>query len=575
MGSRRGRHAALVAAVGATLALSCASGPPPGFSGGDTWVIPLIGTLEDGPLLVPALVNDKGPFVFAIDPDAHVSIIDEDVLAATKAITGEGPRLLDESDTQRNKFYAEILSWQLGSLTVQGPKPAQIVGKGTFDIDGRRVHGVIGRDIIADSLVFGFNRDAGVVVLATQKGFKPLADSITFEYSKLLSSVPNIDTLPLPRRLVKATIGGQSYPLHVDFGAVTSQLRPRAWDRAKLVKADVDIALVDEVGILRRAKQSGRAESVTVGGATSKDITFVPYVDRRWPDQDIEGTLGLGFFEPYNVFVNWDNDTVYLRPRDPSALSNVAGRLGRWQSKSLMGCANVGCVKVNAIDPLAGKPPEEMPAKHPGLVTSIVREPSMKQADLEVLIAVTPPEGKPPLKWLVANLPAGTDRAMTHLSAEYIGATFTVLDASPFPRTCPSQGACVDSLLPPLEFTPSSGLDSYQTVSHHLVKLKTGGLSIAPDEGDKADLVGAGRDPNLGTPVIGGSLTSVMKVCAKADGTVDRVTVLKSSGLASYDEKIQRTIREEWTYEPYVFGGKPVAFCTSVTVVYNYSGRGR
>ena len=33
---------------------------------------------------------------------------------------------------------------------------------GTFDREGRRIHGVIGRDIIADSLVFGFDRDQGV-----------------------------------------------------------------------------------------------------------------------------------------------------------------------------------------------------------------------------------------------------------------------------------------------------------------------------------------------------------------------------------------------------------------------------
>ncbi len=454
MGSRRGRYAALVAALGATLALSCASGPPPGFSGGNTWVIPLIGPLEDGPLLVPALVNEKGPFVFAIDPDAHVSIIDEDVLAATKAISGEGPRLLDESDTERNKFYAEIISWQLGSLTVQGPKPAQIAGKGTFDVEGRRVHGVIGRDIIADSLVFSFNRDLGVAVLSTQKAFKTPADAISIKYSKLQSRVPNIDTLPLPRRLVKASIGGEAYPVHVDFGATTSQLRPRAWDRAKLVKADADIGLVDEVGFLRRAKQIGHAKTVTVGAATSKDVTFVPYVDSRWPDQDIEGALGLGFFAPFNVTVNWDDDAIYLSPRDPSALSNVVGRLGRWQSKSLASCTNVGCVKVSAIDPLAGKPPEEMPAKHPGLVTSIVREPSVKQMDLEVLIAVTPAEGKPPLKWLVVNMPAGMERAMTHLSADYIGATFTVLDASPFPRPCPAAGACIDMMTPSQDFVP-------------------------------------------------------------------------------------------------------------------------
>lgn len=49
---------------------------------------------------------------------------------------------------------------QLGTLTVKGPKPAQIVGAGAFDAGGRRIHGVLGRDVIADSLVFSFERDA-------------------------------------------------------------------------------------------------------------------------------------------------------------------------------------------------------------------------------------------------------------------------------------------------------------------------------------------------------------------------------------------------------------------------------
>jgi hypothetical protein len=405
-------------------------------------------------LLVPALVNDKGPFVFVIDPDAHVSIIDEEVLAAAKPATGEGPRMLDENDTEQNRFYAEILSWKIGSLTVQGPKPAQIVGKGTYDIDGRRVHGVIGHDIIADSLVFGFYRDSGIVVLQTQKEFKVTANATPIKFSKLQSRIPNAETLPLPRKLIKATIGGQAYPVHVDFGVQPSQLRSRAWSRAKLVGSPIELGMPDEAGMVRKIKETARAEMVSVAGVAAKDVVFVPYADKRWPDQDIEGTLGLGFFKPFNVVANWDTETIYVTPRDPAALLNVTARVGRWQSKTLTSCANVGCAKVSAIDPLAGKPPEQMPAKHPGLVTSIVRDAPAKQLNLEVLIAVTPPQGKPPLKWLVANLPAGTDRAMTHLSADYIGATFTVIDASPFPRSCPADGACVDMLTPPYELTP-------------------------------------------------------------------------------------------------------------------------
>ena len=409
--------------------------------------MPLIGPLEDGLLLVPALVNDQGPFVFAIDPDAHVSIIDEDVLAATHAHTGEGPRLLDESDTERIRFFAEILSWQLGTLTVKGPRPAQVVGKGTFDVDGRRIHGVIGRDIIADTLVFSFDRDAGVITFQTASSFKPPAGAHSIAYSKLLSRIPNVETLPLPRRLATATIGAAKVAMHLDLGAKTSQLRYRSWQKAQLAESDARVALSDEAGMVHTVKRRGVARAVTVGDVTTRGVVFVPYVDRRWPDQDVEGTLGLDFFRPYAVTANWDDDTFYVAPR--TGLQNVTARIGRWQSKTLTSCASVGCAKISLIDPLAGQPPETMPAKHPGVVVSIVREPSAKQLDLELLVAVTPAAGKESLDWLVANLPAGTDRAMMHLPAEYVGATLTVVDASPFPRPCPGGGACVDRFTAP------------------------------------------------------------------------------------------------------------------------------
>src|SRR5689334_331044 len=123
-------------ALGLAVFSGCTVGAPPGFpSSGDRWTVPLVGPLEDGLLLVPALVNGKGPYVFAIDPDAHVSIVDQEVVKETGARTGEGPHLLDETDTQQPRFFAEILRWDLGSLTVQGPKSAQIVPPHTFDAD--------------------------------------------------------------------------------------------------------------------------------------------------------------------------------------------------------------------------------------------------------------------------------------------------------------------------------------------------------------------------------------------------------------------------------------------------------
>jgi hypothetical protein len=426
------RFAVILAVLG-----GCTVGAPPGFSAGDSWTVPLIGPLEDGLLLVPALVNGKGPYVFLIDPDAPVSVVDQDVVTETGAHTGEGPHLLDESDTQQARYYAEILKWQLGSLTVEGPKPAQIVGAGAFDAGGRRIHGVIGRDIIADTVVFKFDRDAGLVTQTTLKTAKPAGTPVT--YSLLRSRITNADVVPLSRKLVKADINGAPFTLHVDFGASASQLRARSWAKAKLVPQEGSLFLVDEVGMPREVKQESFADSVTLGGMTANHVGFVPYDDKRWPDQDLEGTLGLSFFTPFTVSANWDSKTLYLQPR---AQVDVKTRISRWQSKTLSGCENLGCVKGSVIDPLANQPPETRPEKHPGVVVSFVRDATAAQLDVEAIIEIKSTAGA--TKWLLVNLPYGADRAMTHLPADYIGATMTVVDASPFPRQCPAQGGCVD-----------------------------------------------------------------------------------------------------------------------------------
>ena len=95
------------AVLGAALA-ACTVGAPPGFSSGDSWAFPLVGPLEDGVLLVPVTVNGKGPFLFLIDPDAPASSIDEGLAGSLDLYGGAGPRLTDESDTERPTKVAEV-----------------------------------------------------------------------------------------------------------------------------------------------------------------------------------------------------------------------------------------------------------------------------------------------------------------------------------------------------------------------------------------------------------------------------------------------------------------------------------
>jgi hypothetical protein len=349
-----------------------------------------------------------------IDPDANVSAVDEDVVRDAGLRTGESGHVLDETDTEHPAFYAEVLQWQLGSLTVN-KKPAFVAKAHSYDREGRRIHGVIGRDIIADSLVFQFDRDQGLVTLSTTKAFTPPPGATPLKYETLYSKIENVDVVPTPRRLVTAAIDGKHTTMHVALGEVASTLRPRSLGDA--TKATVQL-----------------------GPITAQAATFTGYRDRRWDEQFLEGDLGLSVFAHYNVAANWDAETFYVWPRTEQPL---ATRIGRWQSKTLASCEHPGCATVTLIDPMAGK---ELTGPHPGAVVSVARDASASQLPLEVVIAAS---GKPGLSWLVASLPPGADRAMTHVPADYLGATLTIVDASPFPRACPAEGGCIDKLAAP------------------------------------------------------------------------------------------------------------------------------
>lgn len=431
--------------LAACLLAACTSGPPPGFAGGagDRWAFPLVGALESDLLITPVTIDGRGPYLFGIDPDANVSLIDEQVVKELRLQTRKGPHRLDETDTQQPRFYAEVFALEIGSLIIER-RDAMIVKANTLDANGRHLHGILGKDVLADSLVFGFDRDQGLAYLTAVKAFKPPADAFAITYEMLPSRVPNAQVLPTPRRLVRAMIGGEPFKLHLDLGAAASQLRETAWERAKLVPQTVQTAVIDEVGIPRRVTKAGVSGPVTVGAATAgsasaETLAFLPYADQRWNDHEIDGTLGLDFFRPYNVWLDWDAKTYHLAPRKPIA---AAVRIRRWEVGALDRCKSTGCVTVRLVDPVAGKPVD--PGKpHPGLVLSVTREEVAGGMPLEVVLEA---KDRPELPRLVINLGANADRVMQHLKSEWVGATLTVVDASPFPRQCPADGGCVDLL---------------------------------------------------------------------------------------------------------------------------------
>jgi len=408
----------------------CSIGAPPGFSEGSAWTFPLVDPLADGRLVTPVMIDGKGPFLFAIDLNTRVTIVDSEVfhqLGITPA--PQQSRLVDQLDHSHATWAMTLPNLRIGDLTISLVN-ALTWNNHLFDADGRRIYGVFGRDVIADSLVFGVDRDRGVAWLKTQQAFTAPTDARVLEYHKGAMQIGfgrHPASVEVVNELVSTKIDAKSYQLAFDFGRVDSELRPNHWAEASLVPAAKHGVVIDELGSARETDHVGIARHVEIQGVERDQLGFVTYEDRRGLDDgELEGTLGLSFFEPFAFIADWDHEKIYLKPRVDSAEAKQI-RMSRWGA--LLPCGSTGCAAVQVSGDTAPQ-------------LQVTRDPSAGQAPLELVVAATAANGDK-LPTLTISLPAGVGDLATPLDARYAGAKLDVIDASPFPRACDSPEHCV------------------------------------------------------------------------------------------------------------------------------------
>lgn len=570
-------------------ALGCTVGSPHGFSSGDHWTFPLVGPLEDGLLVTPVSVRGHGPYLFAIDPDANVTAIDKQVTDEAQLRTAQGPHRIDETDTGQIRFYVELLDLKVGNLTIDR-RDVMLFPSGFYDTEGRHLNGILGRDALADSLVFGFDRDQGIATLSTVKAFTPPPDAVAVKYeavsadgtliagaappSTLIArgtvgapvletpgnnvpsrlgeqtsdSSPLADVVPVPRRIAAAQIGATKLAMHLDLGAAVSQLREARWKTAGLEPIGVKLRLVDEAASARTVTSAAVASDVALGAAKGSQVIFVPYVEKRFVPEGLDGALGLDFFRPYAVYADWDSSTYYLKPRGDAA-ATLAARIGRWGT-AVPACPHPGCVTAQ-LAAIAG-----------GTELTVVRDEAAANHGFEVYLGITLATGKSAAP-LVVELPAGTDHITGKVPAELAGATIAVLDVSPFTRPCAGDGGCVFSLGAQTSDAAQAGAPASpgppppKTVLLDKLHRLTGEPSILP--GEDAQKAAGGKPMAV----------AIVRVCLTAEGKVDSAKVVKSSGVPAYDEQLQRTIQDTWTFEPVEpsggHDGKPIQVCANAT----------
>jgi hypothetical protein len=417
------------------LVAGCARGAPPGFSKGTTWTFPLVDPLANGKLVTPVYLDGRGPYLMALDPDAPVSMVDREALPPAFAYRYRS-RVIDEHDTSHPLADADVRDLRIGDLTIS-LRDVGVSLDHTFDAEGRRIYGIIGRDVIADSLVFGFDRERGIAWLQTQEAFQPAAGATVLAYHK---GTPYTSGAVV-RRLVTARVDGVPYELHLDLGETPNQLRQQHWSEAGLAPTYVEATLIDEVGTHRDIRAGAVAASVVAGGITASRQTFVPYDDRRWAYGQLEGTLGLDFFAGHAVAADWHHERYYLTPRVPNATTE-AMRLGRWGA-ALPACAAAGCVTIEVAHPVERSPTElgivpDHAAPADRALLNVRRDPAARGVALEVEVRTV--EGFPPF---YVHLPANVDSVTAYLEPRYAAASFVVTDVSPFPRACTGGNDCI------------------------------------------------------------------------------------------------------------------------------------
>jgi serine/threonine protein kinase len=207
--------------------------------------------------------------------------------------------------------------------------------------------------------------------------------------------------------------------------------------------------------------------------------------------------------------------------------------------------------------PVAEPPPDAAPARTPEVspprrtTPSKSSEPSPKRSSPTKVSETGPTPSKAELPAPPPAAPTPTPPPAAPVPAPTPAPIATLMPAPaapPAPAPVPTP--------PPAAAAPLATQNVAPTV---LDANRIGGdKEISPDDATKTEISRAGVE----------SINGSFKLCVAPDGTINTVSLLKSTGFVAYDTKIQNVIRRSWRYKPFIVNGKPAPVCTAVRFVY-------
>lgn len=405
------------------LCVGCAS-TPVGFAGGVRWTVPLVSPLENGQILLPVNIHGKGPYLFIVDPDAARSMIDREVAQQLDLYSKSYAwhNFLDQNDhVVRGRKY-EVLDLKTGDLRIRHVNMFSVPA-GSLRVGNRRVHGVLGGDLLSRTIVLDVDRDQGVLRLAlTGHEVRPARKAIKGYTSKYNG--------PFRKLVVPVTLAnGTTIELAVDLAAKTSAVRKDLITRAGMPLVEHREEIIDEYGTRQVVNGLSIAPSLRVNGVTSKHVAVIPFSDKRVRDVAFDGVLGQNLLSRYRVVFQPDRRELWLLPRAVDLQSHTSARLARW-GNAFSGCLDPGCVTVQYDAETGLRVRRARGAPTTGFAVL-----------LQALNAQGQPLGAPLIRVAMASqeVVAAADKFRQKFAGV---AGFRIVDASPHATAC-SAGDCV------------------------------------------------------------------------------------------------------------------------------------
>ena len=383
--------------VSLTLCLAgCALGKPLAFSDGTRWSFPVMSIGDRDDLVTPVYIGDKGPYLFIVVP-GRSSAIDTARAEELDLFTSiRQQRLLDSSDTTSNAQVrmAQVPEMSVGDLRLRSLDLPMFPQRGTFK--GYPVRGVIGSEVLDDTIAWTIDRDRQMVYLAVQDTFVAPATG------KAPISVRN------ELILADVRINDRDMEMRVVFDSGNTVLYPWAIQEAQL----------EPVGTTRY-----RARSFVLGERDIGPLDVLEFEDKRVQPHTLDGVIGGEQLSAYRVTVNLHAGFIWLEERIDD-LATTADRVTRWGT----GCASADCVSASVT------------SETEGAMVELTRSGAGIDSAVDMVMAAYDESGNPaPLPRLLAVFPAGvtTIRVRAGFADRFLGTQLRVVDATPFPPKCP------------------------------------------------------------------------------------------------------------------------------------------